>query len=86
MNEEVPLVIHVINNRYDHENDILNTRQDARVRIHRQMIYDLEISGVNAYMPGREAVSLDLKYTDGGDLLLELPEADLWWLLAIETR
>jgi hypothetical protein len=85
-NPEVPYVIHVVNNRYDREMDILHPQGDAMIRLSREMIGGLDLSGVRAYVPGKDPESLDIEFTAEGDLLVPLPEANLWWLLAIETR
>jgi hypothetical protein len=85
-NPDVPYVIHVVNNHYDREKDTLFPQRDARIRLSSQMIGGLNLSGVRAYVPGNDPEVLEIEFNTEGDLLVNLPESDLWWLLAVETK
>ena len=80
--DKAPIVVHLLNRRYDGEQDAIVPQKNITVRLTRDVIGDRRLVGAVLHTPTAEPQSLTVTVDDAG-ISISVPELSLWGILEL---
>lgn len=81
-NAEKPVVLHLLNQDYDGQGDIMRPPQRFTIRLRRDLFPERQFTTATLHAPSPQSVRLDMR-VDTAHIEIDVPELSLWGLIEL---
>ncbi len=81
-NAEKPVVLHLLNQDYDGQGDVMRPPQKFTIRLRRDLFPERQFTTATLHAPSPQSVRLDMR-VDTAHIEIDVPELSLWGLIEL---
>ena len=81
-NADAPVVLHVLNQDYDGQQDVMRPQQKFTLRVRRDLLPNRQFTTATLHSPQQDAVSLEIR-ADTTHIEIDVPELMLWGMVEL---